>query len=148
MLKRKRSQHGVTLIEVMVSVFVAAIGVLGVAALQMNSIKFNQLANTRSYATMLAYDIIDRMRANRGPALTGSYDIAMSASAPNGQTIAATDVSTWLNELAGNLPAGDGSIARNGAVFTVTVQWDESRVSGTRESGSGNTESFVFITEL
>lgn len=142
------SQRGATLIEVMVSAFVAAVGVLGVASLQMNSIKFNHTANTRAYATLLAYDVIDRMRANRAQALSGSYDLAMNASAPQGTTVSATDLQTWLTELTNNLPAGDGSISRNGTTFTVTVQWDESRLSRTRETGSAATESFAFVTEL
>ncbi|MFT5575637.1 MAG: type IV pilus assembly protein PilV [Bermanella sp.] len=145
---RRHKQRGATLIEVMVSVLVTVIGVLGAASLQMNSVKFSHLANTRSYATMLAYDVIDRMRANRDPALLGNYDLALSASAPSGSSIAALDLQDWLSELSASLPGGDGSIVRNGSTFTITVQWDESRVSQTRETGSGTTESFSFVTEL
>lgn len=147
-LMKKRRQSGATLIEVMVSVLVTVIGVLGAASLQLNSVKFNHLANTRSYATMLAYDVIDRMRANRSQALVGSYDLTLTASAPAGASIAAVDLQDWLNELSTRLPAGDGSITRNGSTFTITVQWDESRLSQTRETGSGATESFSFVTEL
>ncbi|MFT5032651.1 MAG: type IV pilus assembly protein PilV [Bacteroidia bacterium] len=152
-MMRRHKQRGATLIEVMVSVLITVIGVLGAASLQMNSVKFNHLANTRSYATMLAYDVIDRMRANRDPALLGNYDLALSASAPSastqsGSSIAALDLQDWLSELSASLPGGDGSIVRNGSTFTITVQWDESRVSQTREPGSGTTESFSFVTEL
>lgn len=147
-LIKKDSQKGATLIEVMVSVLVTVIGVLGAASLQMNSVKFNHIANTRSSATMLAYDVMDRMRANRDQALLGSYDIAVTASAPSGTSIAAIDLQDWLGALGTRLPAGDGSITRNGSTFTITVQWDESRLSQTREADSGATESFSFVTEL
>lgn len=147
-LRNKHSQRGVTLIEVMVSVLVTVIGVLGAASLQMNSVKFNHIANTRSYATMLAYDVIDRMRANRDSALGGSYDLAVTASAPTGTTIAAVDLQDWLRELGTTLPSGDGAITRNGTTFTITVQWDESRLNQTRVTGSGAMESFSFVTEL
>ena len=147
-----KKQNGITLIEVMISVFVAAIGVLGVAALQMNSIKFNHMANTRSHATMLAYDIIDRMRANRQQALAGAYDTELKDNPPTGKSIADADIATWLNELSGNLPSGDGSIESDGSTFTVTVQWDESRLDSTRVKVKPEnyipTESFVFVTEL
>jgi type IV pilus assembly protein PilV len=43
---------------------------------------------------------------------------------------------------------GDGAIARNGRVITVTVRWDESRMSQSRLVGAANTESFVFVTEF
>lgn len=144
----KRRQAGATLIEVLVAVLVTIIGVLGAASLQMNSVKFNHIANTRSYATMLAYDVIDRMRANRNEALNGRYDLALNDDAPTGNTIPQVDLREWLNELSGRLPAGDGSVVRNGSTFTVTVQWDESRLNESREAGSGSVESFSFVTEL
>lgn len=144
----KQKQAGATIIEVLVAVLVTVIGVLGAASLQMNSVKFNHIANTRSYATMLAYDVIDRMRANRTAALNGSYDIALNDDAPTGNSIPETDLREWLNELSGRLPTGDGSVVRNGASITVTVQWDESRLNATREAGSGSLESFSFETEL
>ncbi|MAY34640.1 MAG: type IV pilus modification protein PilV [Spongiibacteraceae bacterium] len=147
-LTANRRQTGATLIEVLVAVLVTVIGVLGAASLQMNSVKFNHIANTRSHATMLAYDVIDRMRANRAAALNGSYDIALADNAPNGNSIPETDLREWLNELAGRLPAGDGAVVRNGSSITVTVQWDESRLNETREAGSGSLESFSFETEL
>ena len=148
LIKRQHTMVGATLIEVVVSVLVTVIGVLGAASLQMNSVKFNHIANTRSHATNLAYDVIDRMRANRNQALSGSYDVAMDADAPKGTSVAAQDLQDWLAELRNRLPAGDGSITRNGATFTVTVQWDESRLSKSREADSGATESFSFVTEL
>ena len=89
-LTANRRQTGATLIEVLVAVLVTVIGVLGAASLQMNSVKFNHIANTRSHATMLAYDVIDRMRANRAAALNGSYDIPLADSAPNGNSIPET----------------------------------------------------------
>ena len=141
-------QAGVSLIEVLIAVLVTATGVLGAAALQLNSVKFNQLANVRSTAVLLANDITDRMRANSVLALAGSYDIAMDKPAPSGDEINDIDRREWLNELALRLPAGDGSISRNGNVLTITVQWDESRLSKSREADAGATESFVFVTEF
>lgn len=141
-------QRGATLIEVMIAVLITVIGVLGAASLQLNSVKFNQLANTRSYATILSYDVIDRMRANRNQAIAGSYDIALADDAPKGDSVADIDLQDWLTEVGARLPAGDASITRNGSTFTVVIQWDESRVSETREANAGDTESFTFVTEL
>jgi type IV pilus assembly protein PilV len=59
-----RHQTGTTLIEIMVSIIVMAIGILGLASLQMNSLKFQKTASQRSEALQAAYDLGERMRAN------------------------------------------------------------------------------------
>jgi len=123
-------QRGVALIEVLVSVLILGVGILGMAALQLSSLKFNEVASWRSQATFLAYDIADQMRANRDGALAGNYDIALGASAPTETTISQTELRDWKVGLANMLPSGDGSIQRNGNIFTIIISWDESRVGG------------------
>tara|TARA_R110001592_G_scaffold315880_5_gene592048 strand:- start:4602 stop:5069 length:468 start_codon:yes stop_codon:yes gene_type:complete len=141
-------QQGVTLVEVLVAVLITATGVLGASALQLNSVKFNQSASIRSSAVFLANDMADRLRSNRGLALIGSYDLTMDAAIPTGDNINLIDQREWLTELSLRLPSGDGSIARNGTTFTITVQWNEARLSETREAAAGDNQSFVFVTEL
>ena len=149
-----KHQHaaGFSLIEVLVALLITAIGVMGTDATHLNTIKFNQTADIRSHATILAYEIGDRMRANRNAALSGNYNIALAASAPTGtpSTIAQTDIQDWLSVLTSRLSAGDGAIERNGNIFTITVQWDENRISSSRQADANGThlQSFVFITEL
>lgn len=69
---------GFTLIEILISVVVLAIGLLGMAALQMNGLRNNQSAYFRAQATQLAYDMADRMRTNiveaRDAASGGTYN--------------------------------------------------------------------------
>lgn len=129
------------MIEVLVTVLVLAIGLLGLGGLQLTGLKYNHSAYLRSQATLLASDISDRMRANRDSARTGSYDIALGA-VPGGAScvgvgqnctaaeIAAADLSEWKLDLQNLLPSGDGAISRtvNGAEvrFTITIQWDDS----------------------
>lgn len=123
---------GLTLVEVLVSLIVLSIGILGLATLQTASLNFNSGANQRSQATVLAYDMADRMRANRQAALAGEYAVAAedpppACGAPNlAGTVAAQDISTWRMALACRLPLGTGSITRNGSEFTLTVRWDDS----------------------
>lgn len=137
-----RRVQGFGLIEILVSMLVLGIGILGMVGLQLNAIKLNQTAGVRSQATFIAYDIADRMRANTTAALAGSYDIALAASAPTGTSIAAIDLQAWKNALATQLPAGDGSVARSGQVLRVVVQWDESKVGGAAA------QRFTFETRL
>jgi type IV pilus assembly protein PilV len=59
-----KKNAGFGLIEVLIAVLVLALALLGLAALQVTSLKNNQSAYNRSQATQLAYDLADRMRAN------------------------------------------------------------------------------------
>ena len=63
-LRRLRKTAGFSMIEVLVAVLVMGIGVLGITGLQMISLQNNRGALLRSEAVMLAYDMLDRIRAN------------------------------------------------------------------------------------
>jgi type IV pilus assembly protein PilV len=129
--RNKLTDKGFTLLEVMIAVFVLAVGLLGLANLQMLSLKNNQSAQFRTSATVSAYDIMDRMRLNR----SADYTIALAAT-PSGSTLRDTDLIAWKTVLSNNLPTGDGSIIFNGDIITVAVQWDDSRGSNGSETQS------------
>jgi len=137
-------QKGMTLVETLVALVVLSIGLLGVAGLQMASLRSNHSAHLRSQGTALAYDIIDRMRANRNAALGGAYDVALGANVA-GATMAAIDVTAWKAAVAAALTNGDGSIARNGNIFTVTIQWDDTR--GENDADAIALEDLQFVTQ-
>ncbi len=125
----RRASRGFTLVEALVTLLVLSIGLLGVAALQLNSLRANHSASLRSQATFLAYEILDRMRANRAAALTlNAYETALGDPAPSCASVAECDLADWRNGLS-TLPAGDGAIERvpGTDVFRVTVQWDDRR---------------------
>ena len=136
-----QKQTGFTLIEVLVTVVILAVGLFGLAGLQATSLKFNSTAYQRSQATSLAYDIADRMRANVVAARGGNYDIALGVAASGGTTLAAIDLQEWRRALANTLPSGTGSIAVNGNVFTIIIQWNDDR-------DAANVQSFQTMTEL
>lgn len=130
--------RGFTMIEVLVALVVLSIGLLGVAALQLTSLRSNHSSAMRSQATFLAYDIIDRMRANRADALAGNYNIALGATSAGG-TVTGDDLVAWKQNIARTLPAidnagvpepADGSVAQNGDIFTVTIRWSDWDDSG------------------
>jgi type IV pilus assembly protein PilV len=136
---------GFSLLEVLVALLVLSVGLLGLASLQATTVRFNHGAYLRSQATNLAYDMADRMRANRDEALIGSYDIAtFPGPAPvcgvvAGATVAARDRSEWLSALACALPVGNGRIIRNGQTFRIDITWDETRGDGAAEVFSMST---------
>lgn len=72
---RNRASGGFTLIEIMVALLIFSIGLLGLAMLQATGLKFNTDSYARTQATILAYDLIDRMRANVVGVKAGNYCI-------------------------------------------------------------------------
>ena len=81
MVKLNKSVQGFSLIEVMVAVFVMAIGLLGLASLHGLAMKNNNNALHRTVAFQLANQMAEGMRANQG--LTNGY---LSAFSQNGQS--------------------------------------------------------------
>lgn len=135
--RNTRTQHGLTLIEVLVAVVVLSVGLLGVASLQLASLRESNRSNERSLATILAYDIADRMRANIQGTANGKYLISASTSpdAPtvsgnataldycrtdftntstanicNGSEMAMADIYDWRMTVQNSLPGGVGQI--------------------------------------
>jgi len=124
------------MVEVLVSLLVLSLGLLGLAALQFISMKTTHSAYLRTQATQYAHDIIDRMRANREAARAGAYDLALGDAAPvcNSGAYDLEDCSRaeWRADVS-TLPGGTGSIAydANTQFVTVVVQWNDERAGGT-----------------
>ncbi|ENA33280.1 MULTISPECIES: type IV pilus modification protein PilV [Pseudomonas] len=142
-------QRGATLIEVLVTVFILAVGLLGLAGLQSTSIKSNQGAYYRSQATLLAGDMADRMRANRTAALAGSYNISSfpSSSTTNNTANAVRaekDKAEWLNSLASLLPDGTGKIEYSNKIFVISIKWNDNRARIRSSSAQDTNQDFIF----
>ncbi len=120
----RNSQAGTTLIEVLITVILVSVGLLGLAGLQLTTVQNTNSAAERFEATTLARDILERMRANRQQALTGAYNMAMNQASPAGDGLAAEDVDAWMGALS-TLPNGDGSIAVAAGVVTIEVEWTD-----------------------
>ena len=64
-LSRTHQRHsGFTMIEVLITIVVVSIGLLGLAGLQISGLRANMSSEDRSKATLLASDIAERMRTN------------------------------------------------------------------------------------
>lgn len=127
---------GFTLIETLVALTVLSIGLLGLASLQVQALRYNTDAYLRTQATTLAYDILDRMRANNTGAASGSYvsSAVPTATPKDCDSVACTsaelavyDLNRWytaLNALPKPL-SGVSTISRVGNEHTVTIRWTE-----------------------
>lgn len=126
---------GFTLIEALIALLVLSIGLLGVAAMQLTSLRANNGAFQRTQATFLAQDIADRMRANRTAALAGDYDCALGDAAPaSPATIAEADIAAWKARVAATLPQGateppDAAVVVDPGtgIALIKIVWDDSK---------------------
>lgn len=122
-LKHARYSTGFTLVEILVALIVLSIGMLGIAALYLETLRANRSAMVRTQAVALASDLADRIRANRVPA--GTY------SGGGLNALATSDLTNWQETLAERLPGGAGEVRyRAGttttpSMYTIIVAWTE-----------------------
>lgn len=123
--RQVRAEAGFTLIEVMVTIVLTTVGLLGFAGLLTKAVKANRQAYMRTQADIMAYDLAERMRVNRPAAVSGGYNLALG-SVPSGSSVAATDLQDWRGALTRTLPAGNCAVTVDGSGnVTITVQWDD-----------------------
>ena len=152
----KLNQKGLSLIEVMIALAVFSFGLLALAALMASGLKYNTSALHRSYATNQAYDMADRMRANRlgldsecydglGDSDTDSVCFSESDTDPGciesgctPEQMAQYDSWQWNTDNARLLPQGVGTVTSDSGIYTITIAWNDDRDPGTEA------DSFVF----
>ena len=135
---RTTQQAGSSLVEVMVALFVLAIGLLGILAMQSKSMQFNQSAHVYSQAVYLANDIAERIRMNPGQAsaYAGDYDGESDPSTVctdggcDGAALATWDKTEWDNRIGTILPAGKAEISLDAGEVKIEVSFDDSRSEG------------------
>ena len=135
-------QRGDTMIEVMVTLIILAVGALGAAALQITTLQNLSSSHSASVAAIVAQDFGERMRANPAAALAGNYD---HDSKPTSTTdcvgdpctvtaLADYDKEAWWDQITTVLPSGSGKVeplTAGGNIFVLTVRWDEDRSGST-----------------
>lgn len=129
-IRDRLHEQGFTLLEVLVALLVLSIGLLGLALLQTTSLRLNTESYSRTQATLLAYDIIDRMRANPAGRASGAYDVAEAA--------ANTKISTYQGcKTAGCNCDSTACDAGNLALYDLG-QWYQTQDTWLRGAGAGS----------
>lgn len=146
---KKRLQNGATLIEVLVTMFLVAVGLLGTVGLQIAATRYQQTSFMRSQALTEAQGITEKIRANQfaltaaSPAAPANQYLATTTYASSGvlpddpecgltgqtactsQQAAQRDIREWRQSLLQKLPGGRGSIlpvGSGGAIDPLTRQ--------------------------
>jgi len=145
---RPKNSQGFTLLEVLIALVIFSFGLLALAALMAKGLQYNTSALHRSYASSQAYDMADRMRANRLGIDADNYDsVSGTGSDPgcitsgcNPAQMAQYDGWAWNSMNAAVLPSGSGTVEVDdlGTTYRITLTWDDDRDITTPE------QSFVF----
>lgn len=147
----RSGQTGTTLIEVLVSLLILSVGLLGMAGLQTVSLRNTQTAYQRTQATLSGNDMMERMRANPQGVNSGAYDNAgaafsaacLSATGCSAGALAQHDVAEWRAALLAALPSGSGTVCIDstpqdgtpaapacdgaGNIYAIKIWWDANR---------------------
>jgi type IV pilus assembly protein PilV len=170
---RRPTTCGFSLLELLVTLVVLSIGLLGLGLMQTTGLGLTKTAYSRTQAMMLASDIADRIRANEAAAANyvGNSATTPSSSKPPctagstcpGPALAASDMADWSNRLLLELPGGRGQILDAAAVpaackgYTATtvgvgfmrvlILWNEANsatITENRTGGNTNGDCYQF----
>jgi len=147
--------EGFSLVEVLVALLILSIGLLGLAALQTTSLKYNTGSYFRTQATYFVYDIVDRMRANSAEVTSGGgYDVpdasaastavsnynsckssgcACNTASCTSSNLASYDLGSWYDRMKNVLPDAGTNLAtiniNASKQVTITIYWKEQDLS-------------------
>ena len=154
-----RSEGGFSMIEVLVTLLIISLALLGTAGLQAYSMRLNQGGQFRSLAVFLAADLAERMEANRTSALAGGYVVpstlgadflaggaavstACVTAACSPAALAAYDLSQWQSAVATTLPQCSWSVAQTVSgsqrTYTVTLNWVDRKTNANSAAADAN----------
>ncbi|MBM3116451.1 type IV pilus modification protein PilV [Jeongeupia naejangsanensis] len=165
----QHQQKGISLIEVMVSLIILALGLLGLAGLHSRSMIMSQSSYYRGIAADLSADLADRIRANRTPYLGSGEDgatplppdfskctqsgsnadqISCNTQDSNRQAyLVSNEMTEWNSALRAQLPGASFTLVPANSQsagflrYTLTVTWvdDRSKTSSSADYNSSYT---------
>lgn len=127
------SERGFALIEVLVSLVIFSLGVVGLMGMQTRALQASTDAQDRSMAAMLANSATSEMWAIKSTSLSD------------------TAVDAWKEQVSASLPRGEGEITENtsGSDATISIKWlsNTRKVKSTSDSTDGEAKN-QFITKV
>ncbi len=145
------TQRGSSMLEILVTLVIVAIALLGTAGLQLNAMRVNKGGQFRAQAIFMASDMAERMEANKAESILGTYAVAATsaigaaailcdAAACSSTQLAAWDIRQWGTNITNVLPQPTWSITTAGAAnpitYTIVINWtDRSNVKTVASGG-------------
>ena len=163
-MNRMKLQQGAGLIEILITILITAIGLLGLAVMQTLGMINTQSSYYRSQATILASEYADILRSNQvqlkqdkfGDSADDGTDWSTAASvyskiADCSSLVgcsdierAESDLANWSEKVQSTLANGRADVERVGDVYHLTISWLDDR----RDQDSDNNTSKNFITSF
>lgn len=163
---RRGRSRGFSMIEVLVTLLIVSLALLGTAGLQAYSMRLNQGGQFRTQAVFLVADLAERIEANKAGAVAGNYVLAASgvanalSSVCQGATCSATDLATfdlsqWQNAVFTALPQSswevcidadlngvcDGApVFSNPINYLIRISWVDRRADTTNAAFDATTQ--------
>jgi type IV pilus assembly protein PilV len=131
LLRRKETQTGFTLLEVLVAILICSFGLLGIIGLQARAVQFSAGSEDTNRAVLLANDIASTMLTS------------------NTINLPAAVVTLWQDRLdiannpSSGLPNGSGTVTVAGTLATVTITWRPPNAA----SGAPNSQN-QYVTQV
>lgn len=150
---KNNCNSGFSLIEVLVALLILSFGLLALAGLQMTGIKANHSSLLRTKATYAAYEMADRMRANRVGITANAYNNASGIPSDPGcistncstSQLATTDIREWNLQNAAMMPNGSGVVCLDstpddgtsvapacdgiGTIYAIKIWWSDDKTT-------------------
>ncbi len=134
-------QSGLTLLEIMVTVVILSLGLLGLAGLQITGLKNNRDAYNSAVAAQAVQDITERIKADRTEMKANRYDNLSDANAIGADASLCNAASTdtlviFKNRAACQLAALPGGsawvreVTAGSNIFYVAVRWTDPQLNG------------------
>lgn len=149
-----KNTRGFAMLEVLISLLIIMVGVLGLAGLQMMSINNTEVARYESAAALLASNMATQMQANVAYWATAPAKITVAGAVITGgpaggancinavctpAQMANYDLLDWGGAMAANMPGGNGKIeclSSLPAVCQITLYWTEKNIALTNPTGT------------
>jgi type IV pilus assembly protein PilV len=155
-----KGQRGFMLIEVLVAMGLSALALLALASVNAAALRYTKMSQYRALATLLASDMGERMRANKGAFAAQAYEFSASfaaqsappalpaqlcAGAANACTateLAAADLAQWRGLARSVLPQGSVYVLRqaDAGAADVWLAWRDPLLARPDETPALQTE--------
>lgn len=140
-ISRKKTfahNRGSSMIEVLVALFILAVGLMGVQGMQIDSLRTNLNSSQGTSAQILAADMGDRILAYDSITSTADdndfngIDTADTATDPGCDATGCSktaqvnrDIFYWKTEIENKLSGGRGTVTSIAGVVTINIVWDD-----------------------